>query len=201
GLRRGDAGGAGARARGRRPVAPRLAARAIPRLADAELSSPARAALEEIAPRVVGQLIDALVDDSLSVFVRRHIPAILERGGGVRTRDGLLLALRVAPFEVRYHAAQSLARLVASVPELAPPPAEVFALVRRELEAPKDEWAAHQVVEADGVSSFLEDTVRRRLERGLEHVFTLLSVVLPAEPLGLALRGLLTGDVALRGTS
>jgi AAA family ATP:ADP antiporter len=190
-----------ARAVARRPVDPALASLLIPRLADGELGPLARDALAELGPRVVGQLSDAVVEDSLATVVRCHLPGLLESAGGPRARDGLLLALRFAPFEVRYRAAQSLSRLVAESPALEPLDGEVWTLVQSELDVPREEWAAHQTVPIDGTSSFLDDTLRRRVDRGLEHVFTLLSVTLDAELLRLSLRALVSGDPALRGTA
>jgi AAA family ATP:ADP antiporter len=190
-----------ARALGRRPVDPRLAAFALTHLGDAELFPLARDALLEIANRSVGQLVDALVDESLSVLVRRQVPALLERAPGVRARDGLLLSLHSAPFEVRYRAAQSLSRLVHEAAALEPDTEEVWTLVRRELEVSREEWAGHQTIETDGTSSFLDDTLRRRVDRGLEHVFTLQSLALDPDLLRLSLRALMSADPALRGTA
>ena len=185
----------------RRPVDTALAGLLLQRLADGDLAPLARAALDEIAPRVVGQLADAIVDDSLSAIVRRHLPGLLETAGGRRARDGLLLALNGAPFEVRYRAAHSLAKLVAAAPDLVPSHEEVWALVQRELEVPREEWATHQTVGIDGTSSFLDDTLRRRIDRGLEHVFTLLSLALDPELLRLSLRALVSPDPSMRGTA
>ncbi len=49
--------------------------------------------------------------------------------------------------------------------------------------------------------SFVDEFVKDRTSQGLAHVFTLLSLVQPAEPLQIAYRGLLTGDENLRGTA
>lgn len=49
--------------------------------------------------------------------------------------------------------------------------------------------------------SFLEELVRDRASHALTHVFTLLALALPAEPLRLAFRGLHTDDQGLRGTA
>jgi hypothetical protein len=43
--------------------------------------------------------------------------------------------------------------------------------------------------------------VRDRASRSLSHVFTLLSLVLPPDPLRIAFRGLHTGNPGLRGTA
>jgi hypothetical protein len=47
----------------------------------------------------------------------------------------------------------------------------------------------------------VDELLRDRASRSLEHVFTLLSLVLPRQPLKIAFRGLHTTDPAMRGTS
>ena len=48
---------------------------------------------------------------------------------------------------------------------------------------------------------FVDEYVKDRADRSLAHAFTLLSLVLPAEPLRIAFRGLHTDDPDLRGTA
>ena len=60
--------------------------------------------------------------------------------------------------------------------------------------------------ETSGYSSaepdlFVDEVVKDRADRSLAHVFTLLSLILPAEPLQIAFRGLHTDDQNLRGTA
>ena len=65
-------------------------------------------------------------------------------------------------------------------------------------------WENRRLLDAseDGDDrSFLEELVRARASRSLAHVFTLLALVLPTEPLRIAFRGLHTDDQALRGTA
>jgi hypothetical protein len=49
--------------------------------------------------------------------------------------------------------------------------------------------------------SFVDQFVKDRANQSLAHVFTLLSLVLPTEPLQIAFRGLQTADQNLRGTA
>jgi hypothetical protein len=46
-----------------------------------------------------------------------------------------------------------------------------------------------------------DDALRARANRSLEHVFTLLSLALPRQPLRIAFRGLQSVDPLLRGTA
>jgi hypothetical protein len=48
---------------------------------------------------------------------------------------------------------------------------------------------------------FYRDVLRNRTHRSLEHLFHLLSLAFPAEPLRVAYDGLHTGDPVLRGTA
>ena len=52
-----------------------------------------------------------------------------------------------------------------------------------------------------GNDPFVDEFVRSRANQSLAHVFTVLSLVLPAEPLQIALRGLHADDTHLRGTA
>ena len=52
-----------------------------------------------------------------------------------------------------------------------------------------------------GKTRFVDEFVRSRANQSLAHVFTALSLVLPAEPLQIALRGLHADDTHLRGTA
>ena len=65
-------------------------------------------------------------------------------------------------------------------------------------------WESHRLLDRvdtpDG-QSFVDEFVRGRASQGLAHVFTLLSLVLPAEPLQIAYQGLHTADEHLRGTA
>jgi hypothetical protein len=46
-----------------------------------------------------------------------------------------------------------------------------------------------------------DELIRERANRSLEHVFTMLALVLPRQPLRVAFRGLHTDDAQLRGTA
>ena len=65
-------------------------------------------------------------------------------------------------------------------------------------------WASQRVLEQldDAVEeAFVDVFLRERAGRSLEHVFTLLALVLPREPVRIAFRGLFAGDPMLRGTA
>ncbi len=171
----------------------------IPLLARNDLFLDVLRALRRAAPRATGQLLDALLDPGRDLAVRRRIPRVLRGAPTQRAADGLVEALSDPSFEVRRQVALTLARITEREPELRVPAAAVFAAVRRELAAGSPAW------KDDGEAEGTDDAERERpqtpSERGLGHVFTLLSLVVEREPLQIAYRALVGGDTALRGTA
>ena len=78
-----------------------------------------------------------------------------------------------------------------------------MSVILRELEVERGVWESRQLIdEADEESSPMEaEVLRDRVSRSLEHVFTLLSLILPRETLRLAFHALHTDDPYLRGTA
>jgi ATP:ADP antiporter, AAA family len=177
-----------------------LAPQAIRLLAWDEVAAEARAALGNIAPRIVGQLVDVLLDPEEEFAIRRRIPRVLAGVPSPRAVDGLLRGLEDRRFEVRYQCGRALA-LLQEHSGLAIPPEPVVAAVVREAATDRTVWEGHRLLDGpdDAGASSMDDFVRTRGARSLEHVFTVLSLVLPREPLQAALRGLHAGDPALKG--
>jgi hypothetical protein len=149
----------------------------VPLLGRDDLFSEAVTSLRRVGSRCTGQLVDVLLDPRQDPVVRRRVPRVLKAVPTQRAADGLLAALRDGRFDVRYRSAQALAHLRHQDPSVAVPPATAFSAAREELKA----TAASA--------------------RGLEHVFGLLALALPGEPLVMALRAWRAGDGALRGTA
>jgi hypothetical protein len=82
-------------------------------------------------------------------------------------------------------------------------PQRVLEVVRREIEVGRGVWESRRLIDlADEESSPMEaELLRDRADRSLEHLFTLLSLILPRETLRLAFHGLHTDDSHLRGTA
>jgi AAA family ATP:ADP antiporter len=156
---------------------PALVSLVVPLLARDELFTEAVAALRRIATRCTGQLLDVLLDPEQDPIVRRRVPRVLKAAPTQRAVDGLLAALRDERFDVRYRSAQALLRLRQRDGSLRIPAADAFSAAQREL------------------------TLARASPRGLEHVFGLLSLGVPGEPLAVALRAWRTDDRSLRGTA
>jgi hypothetical protein len=156
---------------------PALVSLVVPLLARDDLFTEAVAALRRVATRCTGQLLDVLLDPDQDPVVRRRVPRVLKAAPTQRAVDGLLAALRDERFDVRYRSAQALLRLRQTEGSLLIPASDAFSVAQREL------------------------ALTRASPRGLEHVFGVLSLGLPGEPLTVALRAWRTDDRALRGTA
>jgi len=175
----------------------------VPLLAWDEVAREAARALRGALPGATGQVIDALLDPDEEFAVRRRIPPILAASDSPRAVDGLLRALADSRFEVRYRAGRALARRH-DEGSSALPQTQVFAAVLREVEVGKAVWESQRLldrVDDEDPSPFVDDLLRTRASESLEHVFTLLSLVLPRQPLTIAFRALHTDDQLLRGTA
>jgi hypothetical protein len=162
------------------------------------------AVLERLRALRPDELGDVLVDPSVDVRVRRRIPALLAADPSTRAIDVLTVCLTDRRFEVRYRCGRALARLLIGSPGLTVDPGIVFDAVRREATLGRHVWDSQRLLdrlEKTDEDSFVDEFLRDRAGRSLEHTFTLLSLVLPREPLQIAFRGLHAGDVKLRGTA
>ena len=172
------------------------------------LESPAHAglaaqALTRAAQEHAGALTDALLDGRRSAGLRRRLARILAGNPSPRAVDGLLAALSSGDFSVRVQCGRSLARIHATHPALSIADHTVIAAILAELSQEPVEWERHRPMlhAEDDEAAFLDEHVRQRAHQGLAHVFALLSIILPADPLRIAYRGLHTDDSGLRGTA
>jgi hypothetical protein len=162
-----------------RPLVPFV----VPLLGWNQVSDSARRALSRVAPQHIGQFADWLLDPTTDPAVRRRLPRVLANAGGVRAIEALLLGLEDERFEVRVHSARALESLKkdAGFPvDLEP----VYAALRRELSR---------------IPSFTDRARSQRTIARLEHVFGLLAVVLPREPVRIAYRAVQIDDTMLYG--
>lgn len=186
------------------PLSPRLVSFVVPLLAWDAVARDAIKALRPIAARATGVIVDNLLDPESDFSVRRRLPLVLVESPTPRAVEGLLHGLEDRRFEVRYRCGRVLARLHDAHAQLPIDRARVLAAVEREAAVDRGVWQSHRLLdEMDDVdwSPVLDEVVRDRASRSLEHVFTMLSLVLPAQPLRVAYRGLHTEDRMLRGTA
>jgi AAA family ATP:ADP antiporter len=176
-----------------------LPAAAIPKaielLGRDELSRDALGALRRVAPRITGQLVDALLDQERPVVQRRRIPRVLEVTPNQRTFDGLLEGMSDKAFEVRHQSAWALQRISEAEPSLAVPKEHVFRAVQDEINLTRENWNEGSTGRRN------PDELKLEIMRTVEHGVVVLSLALEREPLQLAYRALLSNDEALRGTA
>jgi ATP:ADP antiporter, AAA family len=168
------------------------------------VSSAAIAALNRIAEEHVGELTDALLKAGTEPVMRRRLARVFSACNTQRAVDGLLFALDDARFEVRFQCARSLTTILARNPGLRVDRDRVLRLVMREATVSQSIWESrrNEALQDDSEQPFQIDALLKdRASRSLAHVFALLTLILPAEPLQVAFRGLHTTDRALRGTA
>ena len=112
----------------------------------------------------------------------------------------LLLALGSAPFEVRAETGRSLAAILNTNPRLRVDRERIVALVLREIAAARPVWETRQLLDPTDPTP-VDAFVRERTQESLSLVFTLLSLVLPRDPLLFAHRSLQRGDAQTRRTA
>lgn len=177
----------------------------IPLLAWDAVSTDASISLCSIAPEITGLLLDRLLDPSEEFAIRRRIPRILGTCETERAINGLLDACRDDRFEVRFRAGAALSLIRSRNRKNRINREKVFSVVLREVRVDRRVWEGRRHLldkpNEDQKSPFLDDVLKVRTNRSMDHVFTLLSLVLPHEPLRIAYRGLQTDDINLRGTA
>lgn len=157
---------------------PGLAHVLVPLLARDDVFPDVLRSLRRMAPRVTGQLIDALLDAHQPTAVRRRIPRVLKACPSPRAVEGLLFGLGDEDFAVRRACGAVLAWMRDRHADLAVPSPPVYSAISRGLE----------VSAADP-------------DAQIDHVFALLSAVGEVEPLRVTRWALRGRDPRLRGTA
>jgi hypothetical protein len=174
-------------------------------LAHPELHDSALQALRRCAPHITGQLLDALLDPNMDFVVRRRIPRALRVCSTQRAADGLLLGIADERCEVRYECARALVKITDDNPQIVISQPAVIEAIRREVESSQllVDYSSSQFDEdeQDEQQALVDDLVRDRANRSLEHMFTILSLVLEREPLRMAFKALHHQDDRYRGTA
>lgn len=175
----------------------------IPLLAWDEVSDEVVNALRRTTPHCTGQLLDALLDPDEEFAIRRRLPRVLAACDSHRAVAGLFEALSDKRFEVRFQCGRALARILGAHDALTVNSGEVYRAVQREVAVDRRVWESRRLLDrVDPIpDSVVGEFLRKRSNRGVEHVFTLLSLVLPRKPLRIAFQGLHTDDKVLRGTA
>jgi len=186
------------------PLPGALVPHVIPLLAWDPVAAFAIESLRGVAEEHVGEMTDALIDPNQDFAVRRRLPRVFSVCVSQRAADGLVVALDDLRFEVRYQCARALLSITQKNPRIRIDKEVIFQFVRREAGVSRPVWESQRLLsqlEDREDRLFVDEFVRDRASRSLAHVFTLLSLVLPTEPLQIAFRGLHTDDAKLRGTA
>ena len=198
-LRSGDPTRVRARLKGGK-LDPLLAGQVISLLAWNAVSDDALKALRRIATKIVGELTDALADPERDFAIRRRVARVMAECDSQRGVDGLLMGLEDKRFEVRYQSAAALGRIREGRSDFAYSKDRIIAAVLAELRVDQLGWRSRRLVDSDD-SRQMDQILKDRANLSLDHVFRLLSLFLEKEPLKIALQGLHTDDLQLRGTA
>ena len=160
-----------------------------------EVAREACTALAGLAPNCTGAIVDALLDQARPAALRRRLPAVLVHGEPALAAWGLWRGLVDDSFDVRYRSGVALAKLAADGHITDLQPETVYATVLHELGGGE---GLKRQLEQDAI---LTGEDEGGTQHALQHIFRMLGLVLPAEPLRIALHALQVDDPALRATA
>ena len=181
------------------PLDIRLVPYLIPLLEIDEVADDVRTELRWQAPRIIGQLSDALRDPDVPLAARLRVPSVLEVSHNPRAVRVLYEGLDAPEFPIRFACGRTLARMRRRNPALALSRYGLLTRARRELHVDTATWQA-RTLQLDGTPD-LAGVQRPRFTRSTEHVFTLLGLAQDQDAMELALKALAEGNRALRGTA
>lgn len=168
-----------------------------------EVAKGALKALIEMLPESVPHIVDAMLDIDQPFTIRRRLPRVL-RYAQTDAVSGLLDGLSDRRFEVRFECARALLSMRKRLGEIGVEAEQVLPIIAKETSVAKPVWETRTLLdsrldeqETGDESLFL----RGRSGSSLKHVFNLLALIFPAEPLQVAYRGLHTTEERIRGTA
>jgi ATP:ADP antiporter, AAA family len=184
------------------PLADEEIETAIELLAWNDVAPDAIRALSRVAGAHSDVLLQHLLDPDEDFAIRRRLVNALASSRTLQVFNGLVEALNDQRFEVRYRAGRALSAMAENIPGAHVQEHQVFDVIQREMAVDRGIWESRQLIDADEESSPMEtELLRDRASRSLEHLFTLLSLILPRQTLRLAFHALYTEDPQLRGTA
>jgi AAA family ATP:ADP antiporter len=186
------------------PVTTALVPEVMSLLAWDDVAKDAIETLRGAGPTAIEPLIAGLLDPREEFAIRRRIPLILATYADPRALEGLSHGLGDRRFEVRYRCGRGLSHLTELDPSLTVASGIVTEAVLREVDAGAGIWEGRLLLDQfddELWSPVVDDAIRARANKSLEHVFTLLALILPRQPLRIAFRGLHAEDAFLRGTA
>src|SRR5262249_11287054 len=145
-----------------------------------------------------------LLDPDYDFTVRRRVPRVLAFLPSMRSVEGLFAALEDQRFEVRFYSGRALYLLLRDHTGLSVAPDRVWAAINREVSLQQSVWRTHRLLDSRDSGDkewFFDEELRDRADRNLEHLFTLLALLLPMDAVRIAFRALHTDDRQLKGTA
>lgn len=185
-------------------VKPYLVQHLIALLGWDRVSGQVTSALRRVAERHTGQLIDALLDENTDFAIRRRLPRVLTVVTTPRVAMGVLMGLNDRRFEVRYQCGRALSAMMARNPYLKFAPEDIYGAIRKEVAVSRPVWEGQRLLdrsEEPETNPVVDEFLRERTSRSLQHLFTLLALIHPPETLRIAFHGLHSDDAQLRGTA
>jgi ATP:ADP antiporter, AAA family len=176
----------------------------IPLLAWTAVAPDAANALRKVAEEHIGELSDALINPSEDFAVRRRLARVFAGCVSQRAVDAVMRGLEDSRFEVRFQCGRSLSSIQQTNPLVRIDRDVILAVILREMAVSRSVWESRRLLdelESPDGTSVVDEFVRDRAGQSLAHVFTLLSLVLPREPLRIAFLGLHAADQQLQGTA
>lgn len=188
------------------PLDERLVPQVLALLGDGELQEPAMDALQPLATRILGQLSDQLLDSQLADQHRRCLPRLMAAANSQRAVYALMAGLSDACFGVRYVSGRALSRMLARNEGLQLDSSTLLEVVRREVQVTPEEWDGESRRQLLLDAALTETGTRGGGDplggsRSLEHVFTLLGLVLEPRVLRLSMHAVRSRDKQMRGTA
>jgi len=174
-------------------LAPVEVPQAIQLLDRDDVSEAAYLALKRSGDRIAGQLVDALGNPASTYNIRKRIPKVLASCQSRAAWDGLAAHLMDERFEVRTRCAKALGKM-ARHSEHRPDRNAIFDVVRQELTTARK-------VSRSGIGQGMDQALKDRAAKSIEHIFTLLGLVLPRQHLRLAFRALHAEDKKMSGVA
>ncbi|MCZ2154504.1 MAG: hypothetical protein LC114_11490 [Bryobacterales bacterium] len=186
------------------PLGPELVPFLIPLLAWDEIADLVIRQFRKAGCSSAGQLADQLLNPKQDFSIRRRIPRILRFCPSQLSAEALIEGLRDPRFEVRFRCGKALSAITSANPHILFTQDRILGAVEREFHVSKTVWNSYRLLEQleDAEENLdFDEVLKDRANKGLEHVFTLLSLVFPREPLQIAFKGLHATDPHLRGTA
>jgi len=152
--------------------------------------------LGELGEAAAPALARLITDETADFVVRRRLAQVLAFIPGEEARRALLEALSANRFEVRYRAARALAQRRRGGEAMTEADV-VWAAIRRELSRGRAVWELARLLDPKEHDELAGGRAAERGELSLEHVFRLLSLVLDAEAIRAAWRGIKGGHEEL----